>query len=124
MHEFKHIIDHGRPPLLGQTRRTWGIHNRQDPAEQVADFFAGCLLVPKTLLKAAWMSGNRQPTSLARHFDVSVSAMLVRLHQVGLRGYERHGSDAPESSPGDERNPYFRGSRPHHAGPRNEEAAA
>lgn len=87
MHEFKHIVDHGRPgPHSEHWWEVW-----RDPKEQVADFFSGCVLVPRDLLKAAWMSGTRQPITLARLFDVSVSAMITRMGQVGLHGSGRHG---------------------------------
>ena len=81
LHEYKHILDHGRPPLRADTRRRyWGL----PPHEFIADYFAGCTLVPRNLLKRTWASGTRDLTSLAQHFDVSERAIEVRLEQVGL----------------------------------------
>jgi hypothetical protein len=81
MHEFKHIIDHGYTAKLyaGTDRRT-----AAEQAEQVADYFAGCVLLPRRLLKRAWGNGVQTPSKLARVFEVSARAADVRLAQVGL----------------------------------------
>lgn len=81
LHEFKHIIDHGRVDnlYLGDRRRT-----TSDQAELAADYFAGCVLMPRPLLKRAWCAGLQTPLRLARHFDVSAQAADVRLSQTGL----------------------------------------
>lgn len=78
MHEFWHILwrDHELrtyPPGDGARRR-----------EQTADFFAGCVLMPKRLLKRAWGEGVQAPGDLATRFGVSVPAAQVRLAQLGL----------------------------------------
>jgi Zn-dependent peptidase ImmA (M78 family) len=52
--------------------------------EQVCDYFAGCLLMPRPALKRAWVDGNQSVVSLARRFGVSQAAMQVRLHQTGI----------------------------------------
>jgi len=88
MHEFKHIIDHGRPPLAA-TRSATG--TLKEPAEQVANFFAGCVLVPRHLLTQAWATGIQQPSDLARLFGVSIAAINVRTCQLGLIRLDRHG---------------------------------
>lgn len=80
-HEFKHVIDNRfiavlYPPAHGQSRR--------DREEQVCDFFAGCLLVPRMWLKRAWGNGQQDVRELAASFDVSQMAMRVRLMQTGL----------------------------------------
>lgn len=82
MHEFKHIIDHGRAAWLYTGDRK---HTATEQAELVADYFAGCVLLPKRLLKRAWGDGFQRPSVLARHFRVSVAAVEVRLAQTGLR---------------------------------------
>jgi len=80
-HEYKHILDHGKPSLLGDPgRRYYG----RPAAEYVADYFGGCLLMPKRLLIRAWFGGVRVLDDLATMFDVSTAAMSVRLHQLGL----------------------------------------
>lgn len=81
-HEYKHIIDHGSAALL---YRGTALHDSATQAEQAADYFAGCALVPRKLLKRAWASGLQTVPALAYHFDVSTKAIEVRLAQTGLR---------------------------------------
>jgi Zn-dependent peptidase ImmA (M78 family) len=81
MHEFKHIVDHR------ETDRLYTGDRRHTPAEQAelaADYFAGCLLMPKRLLKRAWGNGLQRPVAVGRHFRVSARAAEVRLAQTGL----------------------------------------
>jgi IrrE N-terminal-like domain len=78
IHEYKHIIDHGSLGI--RSART-----SARPAEEiVADYFAGCVLMPKRLLKAAYCDGIQRPADLAELFDVSPRAVEVRLNQIGL----------------------------------------
>lgn len=95
LHEFKHIIDHHSSHLLYGT----GPLGRAR-AEQAADYFAGCVLVPKTKLKSAWCSGIQQIDALAETFDVSQTAIRVRLAQTGL------------DRPSDQQRPLSRCARP------------
>lgn len=80
LHEFKHIMDHSRvnrlygAPGAGADKR----------AEQACDFFAGCVLMPKRLVKRAWGNGMQRPAALAEHFEASERAVEVRLAQLGL----------------------------------------
>lgn len=86
LHEFKHIIDHGSTDRLypsGRVNRP-GATQGTALAERAADYFAGCALVPKQALKAAWGSGLQRTDDLAAHFGVSQQAMEVRLDQTGL----------------------------------------
>ena len=81
LHEFKHIIDHG------STSRLYTGSPRASAAEQcerAADYFAGCALVPKRELKAAWGCGVQRVSELAAHFDVSEDAITVRISQTKL----------------------------------------
>ncbi|WP_431230430.1 ImmA/IrrE family metallo-endopeptidase [Paenarthrobacter nicotinovorans] len=80
-HEYKHIIDHNRADQLYLGSRD---HDASEQAEQAADYFAGCLLVPKMLLKRAYYRGMQQPSDLAAHFQVSEAAIRVRLGQTGI----------------------------------------
>lgn len=81
LHEFKHIIDHGRAHLLyADTSR----QTASEQAEAAADYFAGCTLVGKRQLKRVWGDGTQKAEALAAHFGVSVPAIRVRLHQTGL----------------------------------------
>ena len=86
-HEFKHIIDHdGDRPIAKDEGHT-------TVAEQLCDYFAACALMPRAWVEATWHSGMRDVATLARHFQVSISAMRVRLLQVGLLApveYTRH----------------------------------
>jgi Zn-dependent peptidase ImmA (M78 family) len=81
LHEYKHIIDHGATDRLytGTVR-----HTASEQAEQAADYFAGCALMPKRLMKRAWGQGLQRPRDLARRFHVSERAIDVRLAQLGL----------------------------------------
>lgn len=89
LHEYKHIVDHGRVKTLypGNYR-----HSRERQAEQAADYFAGCVLMPRLLLKRAWANGLQSPDKLAHYFETSERAVSVRLAQVGLvDDHDRHG---------------------------------
>jgi Zn-dependent peptidase ImmA (M78 family) len=50
-HEYKHVVDHGHRDLLyrGDRRKTARVQ-----AELAADYFAGCVLIPRRALKRAW----------------------------------------------------------------------
>lgn len=81
LHEYKHIIDHGHIGLLPTpSPRNYSL----SATEYVADYFAGCVLVPTILLRRAWGQGIQRIDELARLFDVSYQAMQVRLHQTQL----------------------------------------
>jgi Zn-dependent peptidase ImmA (M78 family) len=81
LHEYKHILDHGHAALrVDPGRRYFGL----PPVEYVADYFAGCALMPKLLVKRAWGQGIQRSHDLALLFDVSQRAMEVRLAQIGL----------------------------------------
>ncbi|WP_369044674.1 ImmA/IrrE family metallo-endopeptidase [Sinomonas sp. P10A9] len=80
-HEYKHIVDHNRADTLYLGTRD---ATPQQQAEQAADYFAGCLLVPKKLLKRAYYSGIQRTRDLADLFQVSEAAMAVRLRQTGI----------------------------------------
>jgi Zn-dependent peptidase ImmA (M78 family) len=81
LHEYKHILDHGLPGLRSDVHgRYYGL----TPAEYVADYFAGCALMPKRLVKRAWGQRVQRPADLALLFDVSEAAISVRLRQIGL----------------------------------------
>jgi len=81
LHEFKHIVDHGQAARLYRGDRA---RSTVEQAELAADYFAGCALVPKRLLKAAWGNGVQRVADLAGHFGVSEHAIRVRLAQTGL----------------------------------------
>jgi Zn-dependent peptidase ImmA (M78 family) len=59
---------------------TWDAERRR---EWEANTFAGALLMNEELLKAKWQV-NKDPNHLAWLFQVSETAMVVRLSQLGL----------------------------------------
>ncbi|GAA4969404.1 ImmA/IrrE family metallo-endopeptidase [Kineococcus glutinatus] len=81
LHEFKHIIDHGRAERLYAPTPQ---QSAEALTERACDYFAGCVLMPKALMKRAWGDGLQRPSLLAAHFDVSPRAAAVRLAQLGL----------------------------------------
>lgn len=80
-HEFKHILDHRFVQLIysGLPEK-----ERHEMVEQVCDYFAGCLLMPRPWVKRIYCSGVQHIPELAQMFGVSTAAMTVRLNQVGL----------------------------------------
>jgi Zn-dependent peptidase ImmA (M78 family) len=80
-HEFKHILDDRFRDLIYAQIPP---HDRDDFKEQVCDYFAGCLLVPRPWLKRTWGRGIQNTKDLARIFDVSEAAIETRLGQIGL----------------------------------------
>jgi Zn-dependent peptidase ImmA (M78 family) len=80
-HEFKHILDNPFIDVLYP--RTHGMSSAER-AEQVRDYFAACLLMPRVWLKRAWVEGPQDTGKLAHRFEVSKQAMQVRLLQIGL----------------------------------------
>ena len=80
-HEFKHILD---TPFVHVLYRGLQSRERGPWIEQVCDFFAGCLLVPRTELKKEWAQGTQDLRALALTFRVSQAAMNTRLIQTGL----------------------------------------
>jgi len=80
-HELKHILD---DPFVERLYGAIDPRDRADWIEQVCDFFAGCLLMPRPWLKRAWANEAQHIPTLASHFNVSPAAMSTRLHQVGM----------------------------------------
>ena len=80
-HEFKHVLDN---PFIEVLYPAIGDLSSAERAEQVCDYFAACLLMPRMWVKRSWASGTQEPRALARQFDVSRQAMKIRLLQIGL----------------------------------------
>src|SRR6266542_3903344 len=61
LHEYHHIICHGSPGLvdLGSFR-----YFGRETVEYVAEYFAGCALMPKRLVKRAWGEGIQRLSEL------------------------------------------------------------
>lgn len=80
LHEYKHILDHGQPVLIEKTSERYD----QPAAEYIADYFAACVLMPRTLVIRTWNTGSQTAGELARRFDVSERAMELRLLELKL----------------------------------------
>lgn len=81
-HEFKHVLDN---PFIDVLYPATSSMSAGERAEQICDYFAACLLIPRLWLKRAWTrDGEQSVRNLARSFDVSQAAMTVRLRQIGL----------------------------------------
>ena len=80
-HEFKHILDHPFIDVLYPETPTMSSEER---AEQICDYFAACLLMPRLWVKRAWRNGEQSRRALSERFDVSPAAMTFRLQQIGL----------------------------------------
>lgn len=76
-HEIKHILDDAATRKRPSSTPNW-------LTERICDYFSACLLMPRTHLKRAWVSGLQAETDVATLFDVSVDAARIRLQQVGL----------------------------------------
>jgi len=87
-HELWHIINHQTSEWLCPTER---FVSAQTKAERLADYFSGCLYMPKRHLKRLVGEGS-DADDLASTFGVSVPAVMVRLSQLGLADQkDRHG---------------------------------
>lgn len=82
-HEFKHVLDH---PFIKEIYSELGESEaaRHRMTEQICDYFAACLLMPRNWLKRAWASGIQDQAALAAKFNVSEAAMAIRLKEIGL----------------------------------------
>ena len=95
-HEFKHAVDHRFRDELYVDRRGLSAATQ---AEQAADYFAACLLMPKRWLYAAWAAGHQRVSVLSRMFAVSPQAMARRLQHLGLVTAPDTGSADGRQSP-------------------------
>ena len=82
LHEYKHIIDHPTRHLIQGDPRVK--LTAEQVAEKVADYFAGCVLMPKAWVKTAFCSETQSIERLAAKFHVSPKAMSYRISQLGL----------------------------------------
>lgn len=83
-HEFKHVIDHSLDKLAYQRLGYGDEAHHQAHIEAICQHFAACFLMPKTWVKRSWANGIQDVYDLASLFQVSVTAMDVRLRQMGL----------------------------------------
>lgn len=91
-HELKHVIDHTTRSFLytGMPGMT-----PAEQAEHAADYFAGCLLVPRTWLRKACAHGQTDAALIGRLFKVPVPIAKLRLGQCGLSPREERRDRAP-----------------------------
>jgi Zn-dependent peptidase ImmA (M78 family) len=85
-HEWKHCLDHPfikylYPPIDGMSS--------YDRAEQVAEYFAACSLMPRAWVKRDYGRGLQDARQLARRYGVSPAAMQRRLRELGLETAQR-----------------------------------
>jgi Zn-dependent peptidase ImmA (M78 family) len=76
-HEFAHVLDAPFKRVV-----------RPELAEELADYFAASVLMPKRLIKKVWGEGLQDIPALARHFNVSVKAMRWRIDELRLEDVE------------------------------------
>ena len=81
-HEFKHILDNPYIDVLYSTSSDKA--SAHDPKEDMCDFFAACLLMPRPWVKRLWAQGIQDTAVLAATFVVSPMAMDRRLQELGL----------------------------------------
>lgn len=79
-HELKHVLDHPRIKAFGGPKTP----TERRRTEQLCDYFAACLLMPRAWVKSAFYSGVQDVVELADLFQVSPPAMQVRLTQLGI----------------------------------------
>ena len=61
-HELKHIVDHRFADLIYSSLPA---DDRERLVEQICDYFAGCLLMPRPWLKSTYAQGLQQLPALA-----------------------------------------------------------
>lgn len=82
LHETKHALDH---PFRTYAYRRLDGQTQSDWIEQLSDYFAASVLMPKAWVKAVYChDGVQELGRLARRFGVSQAAMRIRLLQLGL----------------------------------------
>lgn len=79
LHELKHILDHPVQHHVYDERAFVCYGER----ELIADYFAGCVLVPEDRLRAAYQE-HRDHRTLSWLFGVSVRRILHRLSEIDL----------------------------------------
>jgi predicted transcriptional regulator len=72
-HELSHVLDEPYKRFV-----------RKDQAEEIADYFAASLWMPKRFVARLWAEGIQDTRTLARHFNVSIAAMRWRLDELHL----------------------------------------
>jgi hypothetical protein len=84
-HEFKHILDAGSAERVYATLGGGNPDEHEIRLEEIADYFAACLLMPRQFIVQAIKQGAGDVYALALLFTVSPIAMKRRLHDLGFR---------------------------------------
>jgi Zn-dependent peptidase ImmA (M78 family) len=92
-HEFKHVLDHNVARIVYAQLGRGDIAKHDQQVEWICQFFAACLLMPRTWVKRAWMSGIQDEEALAGLFKVSLEAMHKRLVYLGFLDDDRPVAD-------------------------------
>lgn len=81
-HELKHLVDH---PMRSALYKDTRYGSAEASAEKAADYFAACLLMPKSWVRRVYYDeGFHDPRVVAKQFKVSAAAMRYRFDQLGL----------------------------------------
>jgi predicted transcriptional regulator len=80
-HEFKHVLD---DPFIDHLFSDLPPQQRRERAERLCNYFAACLLMPRSWIKRDWGNGRQRVAELARRYFVSQEAMTTRLSELGL----------------------------------------
>lgn len=83
-HELKHVLD---APFGDDLYPEWRGLGAGERAEQVANHFAACLLMPKAWVRRSYFDhGVTSLPRIASRFEVSQTAMRYRLESLGMVG--------------------------------------
>lgn len=82
-HEFKHILDNPYINVL-YPENEYAKLSAEERAERMCDYFAACVLMPRSWVKTHWARGTQNTEQLAAIFNVSPAAMDRRLQDIGL----------------------------------------
>lgn len=85
LHEFKHVLDFADADVLYARLGSGNVKRQKQQIEQLANEFAGNVLMPTMLVKRAWFA-VQDIDELGRLFNVSPEAMTTRLEKLGLIG--------------------------------------
>lgn len=102
-HEFKHVIDDPMERTLYAELGYGDPHEQERQIETLCQYFAACFLMPREWVTAAWLNGIRDVYNLASLFQVSASAMHIRLKYLGMW----------QDDPGRDVRTFFRPVHPH-----------
>lgn len=83
-HEIKHVLDHGLDQIAYAELGYGDEEQRRKHVEAICQHFAACFLMPRDWVIAWWTRGFQDVYNLAALFQVSITAMDIRLRKLGL----------------------------------------